>query len=388
MVFAITTTDRGDVVGLVDMQGMSFAAYRYDAWGNPIGDGTGSKDGIWWQQTLDEQDNTVISAALAQKIAQRQVLRYAGYCYDSESGMYYLSARHYDPATRLFLSKDPSRDDGEESSYQYCRGNPVGSIDPTGYGGLSDAFHWFQRNINIFSEENRLYQALYQGAYTGEGFWGGFTKSAEWGNPFVYYLKGKDYIATEADEAVEWFAQKSVEADNGFTSFLYSCGGVVSAPLTHENIDYTELLVSGGVALGTAGAGAATSLGTRVGAAGAKQTGTVVGKLSSNAGKAGNAAKSTGLALEPLRPPNLGFMGKPELQILPKGTTIQRYGTNPDARYFTTPGTPPYKLSLPSAIEGLGKSTYVVDKPIKVLSGRVAPAYLQPGGGNTVHHAL
>jgi len=36
---------------------------------------------------------------------------------------------------------------------------------------------------------------------------------------------------------------------------------------------------------------------------------------------------------------------------------------------------------LPSAIEGLGKSTYVVDKPIKVLSGRVAPAYLQPGGG-------
>ena len=91
---------------------------------------------MWWQKTVDLQDNTVISAALAQKIADRQVLRYAGYCYDSESGMYYLSARHYDPATRLFLSKDPSRNDGEQSAYQYCLGNPVGNVDPTGYRPL------------------------------------------------------------------------------------------------------------------------------------------------------------------------------------------------------------------------------------------------------------
>ena len=69
---------------------------------------------------------------LAKTIAQRQVLRYAGYCYDSESGMYYLSARHYDPATRQFLSKDLSRNDGEQSAYQYCWGNPVGNVDPTG----------------------------------------------------------------------------------------------------------------------------------------------------------------------------------------------------------------------------------------------------------------
>ncbi|MBE0418296.1 MAG: RHS repeat-associated core domain-containing protein, partial [Coriobacteriia bacterium] len=47
-------------------------------------------------------------------------------------GLYYLSARYYDPATYQFLSKDPARDDGEESAYQYCGGDPVGSIDPTG----------------------------------------------------------------------------------------------------------------------------------------------------------------------------------------------------------------------------------------------------------------
>ncbi|MBE0418382.1 MAG: RHS repeat-associated core domain-containing protein, partial [Coriobacteriia bacterium] len=45
---------------------------------------------------------------------------------------YYLSQRHYDPATMRFLTKDPARDDGEESAYQYCAGDPVGKVDPTG----------------------------------------------------------------------------------------------------------------------------------------------------------------------------------------------------------------------------------------------------------------
>jgi RHS repeat-associated protein len=80
----------------------------------------------------------VISLELATIIAQRQVLRYAGYCYDSESGLYYLSARHYDPATRQFLSKDLSRNDGEQSAYGYCLGNPVGATDPSGYRPLPE----------------------------------------------------------------------------------------------------------------------------------------------------------------------------------------------------------------------------------------------------------
>ncbi len=126
-VFALVTTDRGDVVELLDKNGEAFAAYRYDAWGNPLGDGNAG-DGMWAQGT------TLLSGDLAAKISGRQVLRYAGYCYDSESGMYYLSARHYDPATRQFLSKDLSRNDGEQSAYQYCLGNPVKYVDPTGYG--------------------------------------------------------------------------------------------------------------------------------------------------------------------------------------------------------------------------------------------------------------
>ncbi|GAB4290117.1 MAG: hypothetical protein Kow0067_16350 [Coriobacteriia bacterium] len=60
------------------------------------------------------------------------MLRYAGCCYDEPSGLYYLSQRYYDPETMCFLSKDPARADGEQSAYQYCGGDPVGKVDPSG----------------------------------------------------------------------------------------------------------------------------------------------------------------------------------------------------------------------------------------------------------------
>ncbi len=130
-VFALITTDRGDVVALLDKNGSPFAGYRYDAWGNPLGQGNIS-EGIWAQATT-QGETEVLSLETATKIAERQPLRYAGYCYDPESGMYYLSARHYDPETRQFLSKDLSRNDGEQSAYGYCLGNPIANVDPTGY---------------------------------------------------------------------------------------------------------------------------------------------------------------------------------------------------------------------------------------------------------------
>jgi RHS repeat-associated protein len=126
------STDRGDVVELLDSSGQPFAAYRYDAWGNPLGEGNAG-EGAWVQGT------TALTETLAAEIASRQVLRYAGYCYDSESGMYCLSARHYDPETRQFLSKDLSRNDGEQSAYGYCLGNPVGSADPSGLAAVAYA---------------------------------------------------------------------------------------------------------------------------------------------------------------------------------------------------------------------------------------------------------
>jgi len=93
--FAIATTDRGDVVSLVASSGAAFATYSYGAWGNPTGAATRAVTGV--------------PAALADAIAARQPLRYAGYVFDPESGYYYCSARMYDPVTRQFTSKDRRR---------------------------------------------------------------------------------------------------------------------------------------------------------------------------------------------------------------------------------------------------------------------------------------
>ena len=123
--FAIVTDDHDDISELLDAGGNAFAAYHYDAWGLPQGAGSYAT-GIWTAST------SLISSSLAGQIASEQVLRYAGYAYDSESGLYYCSARYYDPATRQFTTSDSAKADGEESAYQYCGGDPINSADQSG----------------------------------------------------------------------------------------------------------------------------------------------------------------------------------------------------------------------------------------------------------------
>jgi RHS repeat-associated protein len=117
--FTAVTNDHGDVHELCDADGHAFAAFRYDAWGLPQGGGSYAT-GIWTAETRDSSNNIVVSATLAGQIASRQILRYASYAYDSESGLYYCSARYYDPATRQWTTGDPTKADGEESAYQYA----------------------------------------------------------------------------------------------------------------------------------------------------------------------------------------------------------------------------------------------------------------------------
>ena len=63
---------------------------------------------------------------------------------DSESGLYYLRARYYDPTTAQLISRDPAVA-MTMSPYGYTGGNPVNRTDPSGlyavcspYGGVMD----------------------------------------------------------------------------------------------------------------------------------------------------------------------------------------------------------------------------------------------------------
>ena len=105
------TNLQGDVMGLVDTSGNSVASYTYDPYGKVL-TATGT-------------------------LAEKNPLRYRGYYYDSESALYYLQSRYYDPATRRFINADSYASTGQgligHNMFAYCRNNPIIHLDPSGH---------------------------------------------------------------------------------------------------------------------------------------------------------------------------------------------------------------------------------------------------------------
>ena len=105
---------QGDVIRIIDLAGTEVASYVYDAWGN-IKDTKG--------------DPTV---------RELNPIRYRGYVYDTETSLYYLQSRYYDPFTGRFLNADVYCDTGTDTTlstnmFAYCENNSVNYIDNGGY---------------------------------------------------------------------------------------------------------------------------------------------------------------------------------------------------------------------------------------------------------------
>ena len=70
-------------------------------------------------------------------VAKANPIRYRGYYYDEETGLYYCNARYYSPKWRRFISPDdtsyldPSSVNGL-NQYCYCGNDPVNYCDPSG----------------------------------------------------------------------------------------------------------------------------------------------------------------------------------------------------------------------------------------------------------------
>ena len=116
----------GDIVGITDADGNLIAEYEYDEWGKLLSIKTA------------EEGN-----AEQQKVAERNPFRYRGYYYDSETGMYYLNSRYYNPELGRFISADSfnyikSSTRIGLNAYCYCANNPIMYSDPTGNKWVSD----------------------------------------------------------------------------------------------------------------------------------------------------------------------------------------------------------------------------------------------------------
>ena len=111
---------QGDVVALVDGNKAVVAKYIYDAWGNhKVLDAAGTEN------TSDDF------------IGNINPIRYRGYYYDRETGLFYLTSRYYDPETGRFINADDVSYINPEimnglNLYAYCGNNPVMGYDPEG----------------------------------------------------------------------------------------------------------------------------------------------------------------------------------------------------------------------------------------------------------------
>ena len=141
--YAFQVDAGGSVIGLTDENGAEVARYAYDPYGVVF---------------------DVAGSDLA--LANRNPLRYRGYYLDTETGLYYLPARYYDPARARFLSVDPAapsaNDPASLNRYSYCFGDPVNWTDTTGAaadwdgdGKQSQVDYYAQRYVNDPTPENR-----------------------------------------------------------------------------------------------------------------------------------------------------------------------------------------------------------------------------------------
>ena len=101
---------QGDVVQIIDANGVMQAEYVYSPWGEII-----SAEG---------------------DLAEINPLRYRGYYYDSETGFYYLQSRYYDPENHRFINADSYASTGQGflgvNMFAYCSNNPVNNFDNDG----------------------------------------------------------------------------------------------------------------------------------------------------------------------------------------------------------------------------------------------------------------
>ena len=109
---------QGDIVAVYNASGTKLISYTYDAWGN---------------------FTTTYSNGGASTSAIYNPFRYRSYYYDTETGLYYVSSRYYDPAIGRFISPDTTdiltatpMGLTDKNLYAYCDNNPVVRVDRNG----------------------------------------------------------------------------------------------------------------------------------------------------------------------------------------------------------------------------------------------------------------
>ena len=128
---------QGNRVAMADSSN-KFYYYIYNVQGDVIALANASTGKLAVTYTYDACGKLVkLEDTTANSVGTQNPFRYRGYYYDTETSLYYLQTRYYDPDTGRFINADAftSTDvSGALSAnmFAYCENNPVMRDDPTG----------------------------------------------------------------------------------------------------------------------------------------------------------------------------------------------------------------------------------------------------------------
>ncbi len=151
--YYVVTNTRGDVTQIYDETGTLQVLYTYDAWGKVLS----IKDGNGNEITSDMNIGVLNS------------LRYRSYYFDSETGLYYLQSRYYNPEWQRFINGDEIIDTGIGLSgtnmFVYCANNPIIYVDITGKSSISADLGWLREVDGPYPYGDVAYYIIAAGSY-------------------------------------------------------------------------------------------------------------------------------------------------------------------------------------------------------------------------------
>ena len=143
---------QGNIIALLDSSGGIVVKYTYDAWGNYAAEALDYYDGKVQFKNVDSDKAFNADYAKYKQLANINPFRYRGYYYDTETELYFLKTRYYDPEVGRFISPDsigyldPETINGL-NLYAYCNNNPVTNVDPNG----NKWWHWLLGAVIIIA---------------------------------------------------------------------------------------------------------------------------------------------------------------------------------------------------------------------------------------------
>ena len=137
---------QGDIIAIVNDSGAKVVEYKYDSWGKLIST-TGS---------------------LASTVGIKNPYRYRGYRYDTETGLYYLQSRYYDPQIGRFINADDIISDAGKTNgyclFVYCLNNPITYVDDAGHSSTFNKYiggKYKSGSVTVFYWGNNSPQSMF-----------------------------------------------------------------------------------------------------------------------------------------------------------------------------------------------------------------------------------